>query len=335
MSKSSVLVATGLFALGILVWLITGEWSMDGIQVAVDKKATSRVTVQASPALATSVPRGIPMGTGIGSGPPVRVGSREELLQALKNRGLNGEQMLAGYLAWRVARGFLGADPLAGVTVENAPAQVYWAMDRSTQKSLADAGDVGAMQAYAAGSLPGDVFTAVDYFQQASSRGSGSAMIQLANVLADIGALEMGDVQNDRPFADKLLALRNGDPDRDLRRDGVAWTLAAIRQYGPPLAYGANMDLVEGMGRIQEKGLMSAICGKSLGILASVSATVSGQAGPVLPPVFIAPSNLYKRLPCQDTPAPVTPPRELEACTASPALDSNNLPVDLWICPEY
>ena len=65
---------------------------------------------------------------------------------------------------------------LAGVSAEDAPSQVYAAMDRATQKTLADSGDLGAIQAYAAGSLPADPFTAIEYYSRASELGSAAAM---------------------------------------------------------------------------------------------------------------------------------------------------------------
>jgi TPR repeat protein len=252
----------------------------------------------------------------------------------LKARGLDAEKMIAGYRDWRVARGFLGPDPLAGIITENAAAQIYAAMDRSTQKALADTGDLGAIQAYAAGSLPGDPFTALKYYGHASELGSAAAMAQVASILSDFGSLQPGAGQNDRPFADKLLALRGGNPNRDLRQDAVAWTLASIRQYGPILATPANMELVGDLESNPDEAVAMAICGQSLAILASLSAATAGKDTATLPPVFVTEKNLYDRLPCRDTPAPVTPPRALEACTSSPAIGSNDQPVELWICPE-
>lgn len=255
-------------------------------------------------------------------------------MRALNARGLDAEKLIAGYLNWRVAHGFLGTDPLAGITADNAPSQIYAAMDRSTQKDLADSGDLGAIQAYAAGSLPGDPFAALKYYGSASELGSAAAMAEVAGILADLGDLQPGTGQNDRPFADKLLALRGGNPARDLRQDAVAWTLASIRQYGPMVATPANMALVGDLESNPDRTITTAICGQSLAILASLSAATAGTNAATLPPVFVTEKDLYDRLPCGDTPAPVTPPRALEACTSSPATGNNNQPVELWICPE-
>jgi hypothetical protein len=324
------LVAGALFAAGALLWLrSTDRDAPTPVPVAVRETppATAPLPLSEPVAAPASAPPPVP-------GAPPRISTRDEFVQALKASGLDGEKALAAYRDWRVARGYLGADALTGVAAEDAPSQVYAAMDRTTQKSLADSGDLGAMQAYAAGSLPGDPFTAVEYYGRASRQGSAAAMEAIASILADIGGMEMGDVMNDRPFADKLLELRGGDPDRDLRQDAVAWTLAAIRLHGPIIATPANLELVEGLGRSPDKALLAGICGRSLAILADLSAAGAGRDGGSLPPAFVAEKNLYERLPCRDTPAPVTPPRVLEGCVSSPAAGSGNRPVELWICPE-
>lgn len=332
MSRSALFVAGALFAVGALVWLMSA--SRDAPAPAPAPAAVREapppaapLPVREPPAAPATAPRPAP-------GAPPRITNRDEFVQALKAGGRDGEKLLAAYRDWRVARGYLGADALTGVTAENAPSQVYAAMDRATQKSLADSGDLGAIQAYAAGSLPGDPFTALEYYGRASELGSAAAMEAMASILADLGAMELSDVQNDRPFADKLLDLRGGDPDRDLRQDAVAWTLAAIRLHGPIVATPGNLELVEGLGRSPDKAFLAAICGRSLAILADLSAAGGGRSSGSLPPAFLAEKNLYERLPCRDTPAPVTPPRALENCSSSPAVGSSNRPLELWICGE-
>jgi hypothetical protein len=206
-------------------------------------------------------------------------------------------------------------------------------MDRDTQKSLADSGDLGAIQAYAAGSLPGDPFTALKYYGRASELGSAAAMAEVASILADLGDPQPGAGQNDPSFAERVLALRGGNPDRDLRLDAMAWTLASIRQYGPIVATDANLALVEDLEGGSDGVITATVCGQSLAILANLSAATAGKDTGTLPPVFVTEKGLYDRLPCQDTPAPVTQPRALAACSSSPAAGSNNQPVELWICP--
>ncbi len=332
MSRSALLVAGVLIAFGVLVWLITTP-PQDPVTPVEAPGTPVNPSVDPAKPQPLKSPPAAPNGSAATVTPP-RVTTRDEFAQVLRARGLDADRLIARYQDWRAARGFLGADLLTGITPEDSLSSVYTAMDRTTQKSLADSGDLGAIQAYAAGSLPGDPFTAIDYYRRASEMGSAAAMAGLAGVLADIGARAISAPDGDQAFANKLLTLRGGDPARDLRRDAAAWTLASIRQYGPAVATPTDLDIVERLGSSPDTAMVAAICGQSLAILAVLSAATSEKDSSALPPAFITEKGLYDRLPCRDTPAPVTPPRALEACTASPAIDRNSQPVELWICPE-
>ncbi|MDH5255819.1 MAG: hypothetical protein OEW72_07895 [Gammaproteobacteria bacterium] len=335
MSRSALVVTALLVALGTLAWLLTA-----GHDAPEPGPATAKVPAARQPPPAPAPTAGAQPAATPGNRPepppgaPPRISTREELVRALDAGGRDGEKLLAAYRDWRIARGYLGADPLTGVTPEGAPAQVYTAMDRATQKSLADSGDLGAMQAYAAGSLPGDPVTAVEYYGRAAEMGSAAAMGELAGVLADIEAQNPGGPGNDPTFPQRLLALRGGDPNRDLRLDAAAWTLAAIRQYGPVVATPASLALARELERNPDQAALATVCGRSLAILADLSAASAGRDTAALPPVFVAEKDLYGRLPCRDTPAPVMPPRALERCTSSPAIGSASQPVELWVCAE-
>lgn len=334
MSRSVLIVAGTLFALGILVWMLTSP--REDPVVTVDVPITP-----ASPSPVAAVPEQLPPEPPLSAvklprvtGPPPRITTREELASVLSARGLDADRLIKKYQDWRISHGFLDGDILGALSPGQAPAQIYATMDRETQKSLADAGDLGAMHAYAAGSMPDDPFTAIDYYRRASELGSAAAMVRLAEVLADVNAMSMGNTPQDPHFAERLLALRGGDPERDLRQDAAAWALASIRQYGPILATSTNLKLVESLGNTPDKATVDAICGQSLAVLGALSAATSDTDASALPPVFITEQGLYARLPCRDTPAPVMPPRPLAACTTSPAIGSNNRSLELWICPE-
>jgi hypothetical protein len=335
LSRSALVVAATLFALGALIWLlIAGQDTPGPGPATVAVRVTDAPAPAPGPASAPPAPAAPARTPRAAPGAPPRISTRDEFIRALDATGRDGEKLLAAYRDWRVARGYLGADPLTGVTAEDAPAGMYAAMDRATQKSLADSGDLGAMQAYAAGSLPGDPVTAVEYYGRAAEMGSAAAMAEIADVLADIGDQIPGGPGNDPSFPKRLLALRDGDPNRDLRLDAVAWALAAVRQHGPIVATPATMALTQALERNPDQALLATACGKSLAILADLSAANAGRDTASLPPAFVAEKDLYEHLPCRDTPAPVMPPRALERCASSPAVGSSNQPVELWICEE-
>lgn len=314
MSRSALAAAGALIALGALVWVL-----MAGQEAPATRQASVAAPGDSAPA-PVPVPEAQPVPAPISPAPaatgtPPRIATRDDFIQALTARGLDGEQMVAAYRDWRVARGYLGADPLAGIPLDSAPSQVYATMDRATLKLLADAGDLGAMQAYAAGSLPADADAAVEYYARASRLGSAAAMTEIARLL------EQG-----------------AGRDRDTRADGMAWMLAAIRLHGPIVATPDSLMLFAGLGPESDPAMLAIVCGRSLAILADLSAASGGPGGSQgsgsLPPAFLAEQDLYDRLPCRDTPVPVMPPRALERCTRSPAVGGSSQPLDLWVCEE-
>jgi hypothetical protein len=327
-TRSALAVSGALVALGVVAWWLSRNGAAPVAPPAPVASAPAAPEPLPSLPVAPAGPRAAPAGPAI-----PRVGTREELAAALAGRGLDAEKFLAGYRNWRLAHGFLGPDPLAGLTAFNAPDQAYSTIDRSTLEGLAKGGDMGAMQAYAAGSLPNDPFTALEYYGRASAEGSAAALGAIAGILANLGDLEPGARPRDGGFAERLLALRAGDPNRDLRDDALAWTLAGIRLYGPILASPGDMTMLENVDRNGEPERVAAICARSLAILAEQAAATAGRDYTALPPVFVAERDIYSELPCRDTPAPVTPPPALAACKASPALGSGNRFVELWICP--
>ena len=303
-------VAGTLIVLGGLAWLLTGGREVAVVPAAPIARSTPTVAAPSRGAASAGAIRPASAGS------PPRISNRNELAAVLTARGLDADRLIADYQDWRTSHGYLDTDALTRVAGETPPAEAYAAMDGSTQKALADSGDLGAIQAYAASSRPRDPSTALEYFARAARLGSAAAMGEVASI-----------------YADQPAELRRPDPAKDLRQDSLAWTLAAIRQYGPVVAAPAGLGLAEELARLPDNGLLVAACGKSLAILADLSAATTGKNNTSLPPVFLAEKNLYDRLPCRDTPAPVTPPRSLEGCASSPAIGGDGRPVELWICP--
>ncbi|MEZ5564144.1 MAG: COX15/CtaA family protein [Gammaproteobacteria bacterium] len=256
----------------------------------------------------------------------IQLARRSALVSALARNGLDAERAIARYLAWRAAHGFTGPDPLTALRGEG-PVDVYTSMDQATLKLLADGGDRGAMQAYADSIKITNPNMALSYYAGASRLGSVAAAGRIADLLG------MSD----------SLAASPGWTGRDPRQESLAWTLASIRQYGPMAVTPAGLARVEGLVYSKNQSRQLAVCGQSLAILAdqvaaqgsTLAGSPSGVSGASdLPPFFVTERNLYERLPCRDTVAPVTPPRALEGCTANAAVDTAKEPVDLWICPN-
>ena len=313
-SGSALAVAGSLIILGSLVWFLTGGREVAMLPTAPTAPSTTTVVTPSIAPAPDAVAARETRPASADTRP--RISNRAELAAVLTARGLDAEKLIASYQDWRVSHGYLGTDDLTLAAGQAVPAEAYTAMDRSTQKALADSGDLGAIQAYAASSRARDPFTALDFYARASKSGSAAAMGEVASI-----------------YADQPIELRNANPQRDLRQDALAWTLASIRQYGPAVATPGGLALAEDLARSADNTLLIASCGQSLAILADLSAATAGKDNGAMPPVFLAEKNLYDRLPCRDTPAPVTPPRALEVCTSSPAIDSGGRPVELWICP--
>jgi hypothetical protein len=264
-----------------------------------------------------------------------RLRSRADLEAVLEEQGLNPAQALARYQDWRVANGFLGPDALAGIDPGSAPVDTYQAMDTNTLKSMADAGDVAAMQVYAGTNLPRDPFTALRYLGRASEAGSAAAALEIAALMRSLATVPTADAQGDPEFARRLLELRGGQPDADLREDALAWTLTALRQAGPLAGNAEQLAWMKGAAAELGPERLLAACTRSLGILGDLAARRSAQgwSAPTLPPAFIAEDRLYDDLPCNGTPAAVVPPREMSACRKSPITDGAGQARSLWICP--
>lgn len=311
MSRSAPLVAAALVAIGLVAW-----FAVDRPAGPPDRPpaATARQPVTAAPPAAPpGAPAAAPVPQPAPAGVP-RIATAEDFARVLKSRGLDGDKLVAAYRDWRLSRGYLDADPLTGLTGGLEPAAIYAGMDRESLKALADGGDLGAIQAFAAASVAVEPAMAVEYYGRATRQGSAAAMVELAGALA--------------ASASPATSARNP------RRQAAAWLLAAIRLHGPVVATPAVLADLDAFAGDPDPAFLPSACATSLAILADLSATPAGQEAGTLPPAFLAEQSLYDRLPCRDTPAPVTPPRALAGCTATAALAAGDRPAELWVCPE-
>jgi hypothetical protein len=262
----------------------------------------------------------------------VRLRGREDLAALLTARGLDPDQSIAALQAWRESRGFFGPDALnlTGLAPGNTRSDYYTSLDLATLRALADSGDLGAVQAVADRSLADDPLAAIDGYRRAAGLGSAAAMLAISSTLRSLAQFPTGEGQMEERLAAQLRQLRGSEPDRDLRTDALAWSLAAVRQYGPAVADRGTLAWVEATASALPPDTVTRACGQSLAIMADLAAR--GAPGADLPPVFSAEANVYERLPCRDTPAPVSPPADISRCEPTAARDQFGQPVAVWTC---
>jgi hypothetical protein len=262
---------------------------------------------------------------------PVRIASRADLAALLAARGLDPDRALADLAAWRERLGFLGPDELTGVTAADARSLYYANLDDATLRGLAGSGDVAAVQTLASRNLPANAGAAIDGYADAAAAGSAAAMLAASEVLRSLAQLPADGVGIEPKLAAELLRLRRGDATRDLRADALAWTLAAVRQYGPGAIDQGTLRWIEVQSEQLAPETVATACGQSLALFADLNAR--GAPREPLPAAFYSEANVYGRLPCQDSAAPVAPPAELARCGETRTRNQFGQDFAVWTCP--
>jgi hypothetical protein len=258
------------------------------------------------------------------------VATRDDLAALLTARGLPAERLIMAYGDWRRARGFLDDGPLTGPAQNGLGVDYYRSLSPGTLQNLAAAGDLAAMLLVGGSKFQKDQSGALEAFVRSSYAGSAQGMLAASETFR---ALAVASISKPDLIADRrLVALRRGKPDQDLRVDALAWSLAAIRQHGPAVV---DANLLKGMEQIQSElppGEVDAACAQSAAIFAEHRER-QVQGGD-LPPVFATPANLYARLPCGKGSAALAPPPIMSRCESVAAADGGGAALDVWICPE-
>jgi hypothetical protein len=323
------MVVAGLLLVAALAWL--RPWQQAGTAPDVPPAA-----LPPAPA-PMAMPAPLPAAPARATGPKVptgevRLGGRDDLAALIKARGLDPDQSIAALQAWRESRGFFGADALnlTGLVPGNTRSEYYANLDLATLRALADGGELGAVQALADRSLESDPVGAIEGYRRAAGLGSAAAMLAISSTLRSLAQFPTAEGQLDEPLAGQLRKLRGNEPGRDLRTDALAWSLAAVRQHGPAVADRSTLAWIEATTRTLPADTVTRACGQSLAIMADLAA--SGTPGGDLPPVFSTEANVYDRLPCGDSPVPVSAPAGLGRCESLPARDPFGQPVAVWTC---
>jgi len=268
--------------------------------------------------------------------PMPRLDSRADLAGILASRDLDADRLIEAWQTWRVARGFLGDNPLTGVTRERSLVDTYARLDDLTLAQMAEAGELGALQEQAARLEGVDSIGAVGKYQAAAQRGSAEAMFGASRALLGVAALQAEDTSADPELTATLQEWRNMDGSTDIRQEALAWALAAVRTDGAAVLDGSRLAQIENLARELDEDQLRMACAESLAYFGGYRG-LSGGTGirrGVPPPVFISAPGIYERLPCGDTAAPITPPQPMKKCQVTPVQDGSGRRQDLWICPE-
>lgn len=262
--------------------------------------------------------------------------SRAELAALLASRDLNPDRLINDWQAWRMARGFFAASDFTGVSRENSTAELYARMDDVTLAQMGEAGELGALQEEAARREAVDSIGALSRYMAAAQQGSAAAMFGASRALLGVAALQGEDTSADPELATTLREWRNMDGSTDIRQEALAWALAAVRTDGAAVLEGSRLQQIESLARELDEEQLRMACAESLAYFGGYRGRDGGSGIPrgMPPPVFVTAKGVYKRLPCGDTAAPITPPRRMQNCQSIPAQDARKQAVEVWICPE-
>ncbi len=330
MSRSSGIVLAVLLGISALAWFQpwrTGPVPPPAAPTGTAPAPAAEPAPDLAPAAtppAPTAPAGKPPG-------PVPIGSAADLAALLESRGLRAEEAIAAYREWREAHGFIGPDDLTGVVAGQSRLDYYRTFDTATLRNLAAGGDAVAAQLVADFQLDDNVFDAIRGYRDAAGLGSAQAMLSVASTLRGLAQFPADGVGIDPKLAAGLLDLRRGDPGRDLRADAMAWALAAARQYGPAAVDQSTFRWLEVQAEQLPAETVALACGQSLAIMADLNARGASRSS--LPPVLTGEADFYARLPCGDSPVPVTPPPELARCETIAARNRFGQPFSVWTCP--
>ncbi|MBL8226365.1 MAG: hypothetical protein JNM50_13660 [Chromatiales bacterium] len=332
MSRSTLVVVALLLLVAALAWL--QPWRQSAPEPEPVVAAPPAPAPPPAPATAPepAVQRPPPKASSPAPATGASLRGRDDLAALLKARGLDPDRAIADLQAWRERRGFLGPDPmnLTGLTPGQSRGEYYATLDPATLANLAASGDVGALQTLAGNRLQKDPAGAIEDYSRAAGQGSAAAMLAISSTMRALAQFPADGVGVDEQLADQLRRVRGGDQSRDLRGDALAWSLAAVRQYGPGVIDRSTLAWIETSARDLPAETVTRACGQSLAIMADL--TARGAPAGDLPPVFGTEQGLYDRLPCGSSPVPISPPAGIERCEATEARDLFGQPVSVWTC---
>jgi len=263
-------------------------------------------------------------------------GESASFARLLAGHGVDAAVTIRRYSAWLQQRGFLGTEAQLGIRYEQAPARYYESLDDAALKSRATAGSMGALQELATRALPADPIRAIKLYREAIALGSTFAMLRIASLMDMFSEMDHAGRGMRRDYAPQMKRLRLFSGDGDLKKASLAWVLAAIRDGGAAVARPDVRDWIKRTTRHLLPEAVDSACERSVDIIvqAGFSRRAKGHSPVSIepPPVFLRPADLYDRLPCQDSAAPIKPLVSAGECAVDPVRNARGEPRQLWIC---
>ena len=262
---------------------------------------------------------------------PVSVASYAEFVAALDQMGLDGKQVLAGSARWYQARGFLGAAPLLGIGIDDAPLVYYESLDDTTLSGLMDTGDMAAAQALASRQALREPLKAIHTYEIAAGLGSTYALLQLASLYDTFSTIDTPELDNWSDLAEDA----GSRPDA-LKFRSLTYLLAALRDGGPPLASERLLEWVDRLGAALPVQRRAQACTSSEKLFVQFSSQRRRHGLPPVrsepPPAFLTIPELPQRLGCEQTAGPYRSTLDLTDCRTRPARTERDQPAMLVVC---
>lgn len=307
----SVLIATALLGVLLVVVLrLTGSiGNLPFLDTAMPPAAESVEQRAAAPLAAAGLPE---------------VSGAGDIAELLSRRGLDPELLLAQSASWYQSRGFLGADPLLGIKVADAPLLHYESLDDATLAGLGETGDMAATQMLASRRASIDPDGARQLYVDAAELGSIFAYFQLASLEETLAAVR----------------LLGADDEQSKPASGVtafAYSMAALREGGPPVIDPAVLQWTQQQFAALSPSMRGRACELSEKIVIDFSLKRRERGQPPIrsnpPPVFLGVSRLDPaELPCADTPFAYRSLVALDSCSTMPVAGPRGEARTLYIC---
>jgi len=265
---------------------------------------------------------------------PPAINTRTDLELALKNRGLNIQQLIDRSVVWYEQQGFLGELKLYGISEADSLSAAYEGAPAAELIARAGAGDVAAAQALADNAMlasNADPLEAIDWYRQAAGYGSVYAMFRISELFRIFANKELDAFNSDPVYAAKLATLREQNP--LIERDSLAWAITAVLAGGLPVASNSAVANIKQMAAEAGETGTARACEKAMRLLLDLAAERRSLGRLVFatepPALFVSVPTLDSAIPCGDYVEPVT---DTSACKllAVPGLVNPNQ--NLWLC---